>query len=87
MKRPLRNRFGSEKFQIYNGCFSGFISCRTPQGGESGRGSVTEMISGEHFDNRTKPLPWTSGYCTTATHERTFVTGGHWPLHLTAMRW
>ena len=22
------------------------------------------MISGEHFDNRTKPLPWTSGYCT-----------------------
>jgi hypothetical protein len=50
-------------------------------------GSGTEVIPGKHSDTRIKPLPLTNGHgCyITATPERTLVSVGEWPLHITVI--
>jgi hypothetical protein len=56
------------------------------------RGSGTEIISGKHSDTRInnfriKPLPLTNGHgrCIAVTPERTLLSVGKWPLHITVI--
>jgi hypothetical protein len=53
----------------------------------SGPGSGTEIIPCKHSDTRIKPLPLTNGHgrYTTVTPERTLVSVGEWPLHITVI--
>ena len=50
-------------------------------------GSGTEIIPGKHSDTRIKPLPLTNGHgrYITVTPERTLVSVGEWPLHITVI--
>ena len=50
-------------------------------------GSGTEIIPGKHSDTRIKPLPLTNGHgrYITVTTERTLVSVGEWPLHITVI--
>jgi hypothetical protein len=52
-----------------------------------GTGSGTEIIPGKNSDTRIKPLPFTNGHgrYITVTTERTPVSVGEWPLHITVI--
>jgi hypothetical protein len=45
------------------------------------------MIPGKHSDTRIKPLPLTNGHghYITVTPERTLLSDGEWPLHITVI--